>query len=177
METTNKNNRINNIIKDLRSNDTQKILVALNQLRKHGKKEAILPLIETYVSSSDETIKNEVLSVLYDLKDQSVAEEVILAIESDQFSADKNVLIAIFWQSSLDGSQYISTFVKEAIKGDYLTCIEVLSVLENFDAAFDESEIEDLKYDLDEAIEFEEEEKAKILLVIKSTLEGLNIEY
>jgi hypothetical protein len=177
MDKTKKNNRLNNIIKDLSSDDKMKVSVALTQLRKHGTKEAILPLIETYVNYNNEEIKREALAILYDLKDQSVAEEVILAIESDQFANDKNALIAIFWQSSLDGSQYISTFVKEAIKGDYLTCIEALSVIENFDASFDESEIEDLKYDLDEAIEIEEEEKAKILLVIKSTLEALNIEY
>lgn len=175
--TTKKNNRLNNIINDLSSSDEKKALIALKQLRKHGKPEAIKPLIDVLKNSNKESIKTEIISLLYDLKEQNVVDEIILAIEDDEFTDEKAILISIFWQSSLDGSAYLSTFIKEAIKGDYMTCIEVLTVVENFDATFQETEVEDLKFDLDEAIDQEETEKRNLLIGIRKVLDEVNLEF
>ncbi len=172
-----KNNRITNIISDLSSNENKKTQKALKQLRKHGKKEAFIPLIDVLLTTNDNELKQEIINLLYDLKDQSVQEVIITAIENKKYDTIKDTLISIFWQSTLDGSQYISTFIREAINGNYLICLEVLTVIENFDNTFNEDEINDLKFDLDEAIENEETEKKKLLLSIKSVLDTLNIEY
>ena len=106
-----------------------------------------------------------------------MVEDIILAIERDEFIAEKPILISIFWQSSLDSSQYISAFIKEAIKGDYFVGIEVLSVIDNYDITFQETEIEDLKFDLDEAIEMEETDKKNLLISIRSAIDMLNLEF
>ena len=172
-----KNNRLNNIIKDLSSDVDKKVLTAIKQIRKHGKKETISPLINLLSTTDNVEIKNEITSLLFDLKDQSVVEELIAAIETGDYIKEKALLISIFWQSSLDSSQYISTFIKEAIKGDYMICIEVLSVIDNYDATFQETEIEDLKFDLDEAIELEQTEKKDILISIRSAIDSLNLEF
>ena len=87
------------------------------------------------------------------------------------------MLISIFWQSSLDSSEHISSIVKQAIKGDYLVGIEVLSVIDNYDATFQETEIEDLKFDLDEAIQTETTEKTNLLITIRSAIDSLNLEF
>ncbi len=59
MTATKKNSRLTNIITDLSSSDDKKVFTALKQLRKHGKKEAIKPLIELLSSSTKEEIKTE----------------------------------------------------------------------------------------------------------------------
>lgn len=175
--TDKKNNRFNNIIRDLTSKDETKVFTAIKQLRKHGKREAIKPLIETLSKTNNEEVKQEIINLMYDLKDQSVVDEIMLAIEDDLYENEKATLISIFWQSSLDGSDYLSTFVREAIKGDYMTCIEVLTVIENFDATFQETEVEDLKFDLDDAIEQEETEKINLLIGIRKVLDEVNLEF
>ena len=172
-----KNTRLQNIIKDLATGEEKKVLTALKQVRKHGKPEAIRPIVELLKSTTNDLVKSEVISLLYDLKEQNVVEELIFAIEDDFFVDEKAILISIFWQSSLDGSEHISTFVKEAIKGDYMICIEVLTVIENFDATFQETEVEDLKFDLDEAISEEQTEKVNLLKGIRSILDLLNLEF
>lgn len=172
-----KNTRIQNIIKDLATSEEKKVLTALKQVRKHGKPEAIRPIAELLKSTNNNVVKSEVINLLYDLKEQNVVEELIHAIEDDYFVDEKTVLISIFWQSSLDGSEHLSTFVKEAIKGDYMVCIEVLTVIENFDATFQEAEVEDLKFDLDEAISEEQTEKVNLLISIRSILDRLNLEF
>ena len=130
------NNRINNIIKDLSSKNEKKVFTALKQLRKHGKAVAVLPLVDLLCTTDKEDIKNEITNLLFDLKDQSVVEKLIIAIENDKYILEKPILISIFWQSSLDSSEYISTFIKEAIKGNYMVGIEVLSVIDNYDSTF-----------------------------------------
>ncbi len=172
-----KSNQLNNIISDLSSSNEKKVFTALKQLRKHGKKEAILPLINTLHITKNEEVKNQITSLLFDLKDQSVIEELIKAIKDDKYTEEKPVLISIFWQSSLEASEHIATFVKEAIKGDYMVGIEVLSVIDNYDATFQETEIEDLKFDLDEAIQLEETEKVNLLISIRSAIDSLNLEF
>ena len=177
MADSKKNNRINNIIAALSSTEEKKIFTALKQLRKHGKKEAIIPLIDLLSSTQNEEIKDEIASLLFDLKDQSVVEELIKAIDNDKYNNEKATLISIFWQSSLDSSEHITTIVKQAIKGDYLVGIEVLRVIDNYDTTFQETEIEDLKFDLDEAIQTEETEKRDLLISIRSAMDALNLEF
>ena len=177
MDETKKNTRLTNIIKDLSSTDENKIFTALKQLRSHGKKEAVQPLIELLASNNNEEIKSEITNLLFDLKDQSVVEELIAVIDSNNYQSEMATLISIFWQSSLDSSENITSIVKQAIKGDYLVAIEVLSVIDNYDTTFQESEIEDLKFDLDEAIEEDDSEKRNLLITIRIALDELNLEF
>ncbi len=170
-------NRLKNIIADLASDDEKKVFTALKQVRKHGKKEAIIPLIDLLCSTTNEEVKNEIAAVLFDLKDQSVVEEIITALEDERYNDEKAILVSIFWQSSLDSSEHISTIVRQAIERNYIVGIEVLSVIDNYDATFQETEIEDLKFDLDEAIQAEETEKRNLLISIRSAMDELNLEF
>jgi HEAT repeat protein len=169
--------RLKNIIGDLSSPDLKVVFTALKQLRKHGKRQAISPLIELLHSSDNEDLKNEIASILFDLKDQGVVEDIVIAIEDDKYEEERHILISIFWQSALDSSEYISSIVRQAIKGNYLIGIEVLSVIDSYEATFQEVEIEDLKFDLDEAIETEEPEKSNLLKSIRSAMDSLNLEF
>ena len=172
-----KNNRLNNILKDLNGSDEKKITTAIKQLRKHGNAKAIEPLIDKYMSSDNDIVKENITSLLFDLKDESAVPELINVMSKAKFEKIKPFIISILWQAAIDSSNHISTLVKEAIMGDYMTCIEVLTVIESYDSSFNEEEIEDLKFDLDEAIEEADIEKQKLLITIKSVLVGLNIEY
>ena len=177
MAETKKDSRLTNIIKNLLSTEDKKVFTALKQLRLHGKREAIKPLIELLSSTNNEEVKAEVSALLFDLKDQTVVEELISAIDSNDYQSEMATLISIFWQSSLDSSENIASIVRQAIKGDYLVAIEVLSVIDNYDTTFQEAEIEDLKFDLDEAIEEDETEKRNLLISIRMAIDALNLEF
>jgi len=176
MTSTKQDNRFNNILKDLASDDAKKVSTAIKQLRKHGKSDAILPLIDVLATSENEIIKQEITSFLFDLKDESAIAPLLSAIENEKYSTYKNVLLSVFWEASLDASEHISFFVKQAINGDYISCLECLTVIENFDATFKEEDIEDLKFDLDEAIE-NNDEKQDLLISLKASLDTLNVEF
>jgi HEAT repeat protein len=177
MAETKLGNRVKNIIADFSSSDEKKIFTALKQVRKHGKREAITPLIDLLCSTNNEEIKNEIAAILFDLKDQSVVEDLIIALEDDKYNDEKATLVSIFWQSALDSSEHITTIVKQAINGNYIVGIEVLSVIDNYETTFQETEIEDLKFDLDEAIQTEETEKRDLLITIRAAIDALNLEF
>lgn len=173
----NKNNRYNNIIKDLNSDNNDKIITAIKQLRKHGKADSIDHLIDVYYNTTNQNVKNDITQLLFDLKDESSVNSIISAIENKKYNSIKPFLISILWQAAIDSSAYISRIVRQALVGDYETCLEVLTVIESYDATFDEAEIEDLKFDIDDIIDEQDEEKQKLLLAIRSGLDELNIEY
>lgn len=171
-------NKFNNIVKDLQTKDVNKVLTAIKQLRKSGKPEAIPPLLEVYLSQPEEEIKQAITELLFDLKADNTTVAIINAIENGKYSSIQPFLISVLWQSSLDASPHIAFLVQQAIDGSYLSCLEVLTVIENFDATFNEDEINDLVYDLEEAIEYEEdEEKQKLLISLRMVLQQLNIEF
>lgn len=177
MTTAKKNTRLNNIINDLCSSEEKKVLTALKQLRKHGKKEAIKPIVKLLSSTENSTVQSTIENLLFDLKDQTVVEEIIELIANNDYPSKTATLVSIFWQSSLDSSSHLSTFVRQAIVGDYTIGIEVLSVIDSYESTFQETEVEDLKLDLDEAISQETSEKQKLLMAIRQSLDELNLEF
>lgn len=171
-------NKFNNIIKDLQGSDTQKVLTAIKQLRKSGKPEAIEPLLDVYLSNKNSEVQQAITELLFDLKAENTTSAIIDAIENDKYLSIKAFLISIFWQSGLDASNHLDTLVQEAVNGDFSICLEVLTVIENFDATFGEDEVNDLIFDLEENIDSEEnEEKQKLLISLRMVLQQLNIEF
>ena len=173
------NNRFNNIIKDLKSNNTEKVLTAIKQLRLHGQKEAIAEILEVFTETTNEDVKKSITNLLFDLKDEKAVLPLLKAINDKKYQTIKPFLISIFWQSSLDASEHLGSLVRIAVKGDYNACLEVLTVIETFDTSFDEDQIMDAVYDIEEKLDDYEidEEYRKLLYLLKETVSSLKVEY
>ncbi len=173
------NNRYNNIIKDLKSTDKEKTLVAIKQLRSHGQKEAVTEVLDVFISTEDSDVKNSITNLLFDLKDEKSIPILLKAINDKKYQSIKAFLISIFWQSSLDASEHLSTFIRIAVKGDYIICLEVFTVIESFDSSFDEDQIQDAIYDIEEKLDDYEldEEFRKLLYLLKDVVSNLSVDY
>lgn len=173
------NNRYNNIIKDLKSTDKEKILIAIKQLRSHGQKEAITEVLDVFISTEDSDIKNSITNLLFDLKDEKSIPILLKAINDKKYVSIKTFLVSIFWQSTLDASEHLGTFIRIATKGDYTLCLEVLTVVESFDSSFDEEQIQDAIYDIEEKLDDYEldEEYRKLLYLLKDVVSNLSVEF
>jgi HEAT repeat protein len=110
-------------------------------------------------------VEAAIIEFLYDLKDEDSIPVLIDAIQDEEFSFYQSFLVATFWQAAIDGSDYLNLFVKTAIKGEYMTSLEALTVIENFDSAFPQDELSELESDLIEAAEEVQDEDKKALLV------------
>ena len=171
------NTRFNNIINNLSSENNKDVLTAIKQLRKHGKPDAINHLVNLYKNTKDEEVKTSLRNFFFDLKDQSSTATLIEAIENEADIELKTFLISILWQSSLDASEHLKSLINEAINGDYMTCVEVLTVMDTFETTFQEEEIQDLDFDLADAIDNDNGEKRDILITLKNALTTLKVEF
>lgn len=160
---------VKSILKDLNASDSTIVLDAIKRNRKEGNQKTFKALLETLGKTDEPTVESAIIEFLFDLKDTSATTELIRVLEDNSLEFYNSFLIAAFWQSKLDGSDHLSLFVKHAIKGDYMVCLEALTVIENFDSAFSESEIQSCSLDLAEAIE--EEQNSDQLALLKSLKE------
>ena len=156
---------IKEIISHFKSDDSKIVLEAIKKNRKEGNSVSFKALLELLRDTDEPTVEAAIIEFLYDLKDEESIPVLIDAIQDEDFLFYQSFLVAAFWQSAIDGSDYLDVFVKTAIKGDYMTSLEALTVIENFDSAFPQDELIELESDLIEAAEEVDDDDKKVLLV------------
>jgi hypothetical protein len=169
---------VKSIIKDLGASDEKIVLDAIKRNRKEGNIKTFRALLDTLKKTDEPTVEAAIIEFLFDLKDQASVDELVRVLEEDSMSFYNSFLISAFWQSAIDGSAHLELFVNKAIKGDYMVCLEALTVIENFDeASFSQDEIMECEAILAEAIEVENLQDKKVLLKsIKEVIQRLPIE-
>jgi hypothetical protein len=98
------------------------------------------------------------------------------AIRNEKYYSRQSELVAVLWQSSLDSSEHFNELIEIALEGDYMTIIEVGTVIDSYDHAFEEDLVLDAQFRLEEAIEEEDDEDRKKLLVnLKQIISELHL--
>ena len=156
---------IKDIIIQFKSKDATAVLEAIKKNRKEGNAASFKALLELLRDTDEPTVEAAIIEFLYDLKDEESIPVLLEAIQDEEYTFYQSFLVATFWQSAIVGSPYLDLFVKTAIRGDYMTSLEALTVIENFDSAYAHYELLDLESDINEAVEEEESEDKKVLLI------------
>lgn len=165
---------IKSILSDFQSSNEQIVLDAIKRNRKEGNNKTFEALLQTLKKTDEPTVEAAIIEFLYDLKDQGSVDVLVEALQDKQMAYYDSFLIAAFWQSAIDGSDHLPLFVRKAIEGDYMVCLEALTVVENFDSQFNNETIIELEADLDEAIEAEsEKDKMNLLISLRKVLSAL----
>ncbi|SRR6056297_139218 len=118
-------------IQALRSGNVQAIKSALEQMRATGTPEILPEIFKLMIKEPEETVYNESVKLLNDLKYQDAANVIMDAIENKQYSAIRKDLVSSCWQNRLDFHEYIETFVHIAIMEQYEIALESYSVIED----------------------------------------------
>ena len=91
---------------------------------------AIGLLTSLFDRTTDFSIRKSITGFMNDLKDQTACQEVIVEIRKDWKPDTISMLVSSCWQSGLDYSGYSSDLARTFLKGDYVTAIECLTVIE-----------------------------------------------
>jgi len=91
---------------------------------------AVQLLTDLYDRSSDALIRKTIAEFMNDIKDQSVAVEVIAEVRKKRKPETLAMLVASCWQSPLNYSEYIAEITNLFLSGDLPTAIECLTVIE-----------------------------------------------
>ncbi len=163
------------LIADLNSNDDKLVMKAIKAVRSKGNELIIPHLIQAGLSTTNEKIKSEVIAILFDLKSDQALVPMIEALNNPAFKAFRETLIASFWNSRLDASNYMDVFVKLAIEGDYMECLECLTVIENLEGPFEEGPVMESLIMLKEYFAQEvKDEKEELLRSVLTTIKKLD---
>jgi len=161
----------------LKKGSDEAVLRELNTLRKDGSLPLIPVILERWKNSTNETLNKSIFEFMVDIRLQEALSEIIKAIRNPEFAERKNLLIAILWQSVLDPSEYLEDLISIALNGDYMTILEVSTVVESFDAVFNEQEVMDAIYQIDERLDEEQDEIQKnILISLKKVVSQLPVD-
>lgn len=163
---------LNQHIINLQSSDETKVLQSLAWVKNDGKAEVIPHLIELLMVTPSDLVREEVSSMLKTLKDTSSLPYIIEALKSPATQSIRGFLVSTIWESGFNAEEHLDFLVKLAIQSDYLTVLEVVTVIENLEAFYPEDEIQDMMYDIDDFInENPEDPKIDILWSLKEVLE------
>jgi hypothetical protein len=127
----NKDNKKNAELRNkLNSSNYLLVFEALREIKESGTINIIPHLLDLINENTPDIIKKDILRLICDIKEQSAVPVLVDAISKRNFGDDTSHVVATFWQSRLDFSNYLPTFIRIFIKEDYQTALEAFSVVE-----------------------------------------------
>lgn len=128
-EGTAKQNR--EIVKKLFSASDGEVLSVIREIRSNGNPGLIPALIKLYDTTGSRAVSTAVVSLIRDLKSQPAVSQLFPAIHEIKDPEKRRELVAACWQSGLDFSEHLDTFLDIFSRGDYMTALEAFTVIEN----------------------------------------------
>jgi len=123
--------RIKELDEILNKDNNKVITEAIDLLRLEKPFEGAIGLLTAFFDKTDDfSIRKSISGFMNDLKDQSVCQEVINEIRKQWKPDTISMLVSSCWQSGLNYSEYSLDLAKVFLKGDYITAIECLTVIE-----------------------------------------------
>jgi hypothetical protein len=123
--------KINDLIEILNKDNNIVITDAIEQLRQEKPFEGAIGLLTAlYDRSDDGSVRKAIAGFMNDLKDQAACSEVINEIRKEWKPDTISMLVSSCWQSGLNYSDYSLDLAQVFLKGDYITAIECLTVIE-----------------------------------------------
>ena len=123
--------RIKELDEILNKDNNKAITEAIDLLRLEKPFEGAIGLLTAFFDKTDDfSIRKSITGFMNDLKDQSVCQEVINEIRKQWKPDTISMLVSSCWQSGLNYSEYSLDLAKVFLKGDYITAIECLTVIE-----------------------------------------------
>lgn len=140
------------------------LILKLPALRSRVIPEIIPVLIERWYFGMNERLNESIYNYFLDSRIPQELPYFMEAIRNEDFANKRNELISILWQSSLDASHHLIELIKIALKGNYMTLVEVSTVIQTFENNFSEKLLSESLLIIDKAIE-EENDEGRLRLI------------
>jgi hypothetical protein len=167
--------RIKKLRNGLASTDEKEVRKAVEEAREEGDARIVPDLIEVWAVTENEELRNEVLKIFYDLKDSEATQHLLEALDHPDIQ-DRSDLLAVFWNSRLDGSEKVDKFTEIAVEGSYQEAFEALTALEEMEGPFDENTVMEAQLWVKTYYAQGEDEKKPIIEAIDQRLRKLQEE-
>jgi hypothetical protein len=141
---SNKHKKIVELLKLLNSDTEKDVLNAITRLKVHGNESVLEPMLDKFLSTKSDEVKNEILHFFSDLKSSKAVEIIIPLIKKEKYKEYQALILNTMWNSSLDYSGNVADICEIAVKGDFMVTFECFTILDNFNEGdFDEEDVTD----------------------------------
>lgn len=163
----------NEIIRRLRSDKPGMVIPVLNHLRQSVHASDYLHEIFNLLSqTNDSNTRRELSLFLNDIKDPAAVPKTIAGLNDKRYRPVWSILTAACWQSGLDYSNNLDTFIRLLLEEEYMTALEAFSVIEQSLHLLEENKMKSYRQKLIEGLKEVDKEKAPLVTeLIKIMLE------
>lgn len=169
------NRIVEEIRRDLFSEDDSVVMKALHKCREQGDVSLVEPLILVFANNKNEEIKAEVADMLETLKISNTEEIFQRALMNPQLATIRKNVLSFMWNSGVQPSEYISLISTIATEGSLQETLECLTLLDSLDGGISEEQLLDSIATVREYLgENKQNEKTGLLTEYLSILEAMN---
>jgi hypothetical protein len=119
---------------------------AISLLRDEQPFEGAIGLLTSFYNRTDDfAVRRTIEGFMNDIKDQSACIEVVGEIRKPWKDDTISMLVSSCWQSGLNYSAFSTDFARVFVKGDYITAIECLTVIEESASEFTKGVKDEIK--------------------------------
>lgn len=136
--------RLDNCVKELQSGDTERMELAIEELKEVGDS-SILKILADIYPNCTAGIKHDIIEFISDIKDSHIVTELIDTIKICNDEDTKAALLSTIWGSKNDFSGYLDIFVQIAINGSMVEAIECYTIIDNLESINEEANILEAK--------------------------------
>ena len=168
------NKKVLAIQKDLLSKDIKIVLKALKEVSEHGNPTVMPALLKATFLTRDQDALEAGLFILYNLKDNNCVDALFEALNDETYMEFHNVIAASIWEAGLNVDDRLIELVEMAVKHDYITAIEIITIIENIETGFPYEEVTDASLTINEFVEeSEDDDKNALLISLAETINGM----
>ena len=121
------------IIKNLNSLNDTIVLETLKYITKEGNNSILGNVIKLLSTTSKTIIRDEIITILENLREQDCTPTMVEAIENPEYSDILSILVSSCWKNSLDFSEYIEAFTDVFIKSEFQLAFDAFTVIDNIE--------------------------------------------
>lgn len=172
-----KDEKLKLVLADLQSGDDKKVAKAIKSLELKGNASAIKPLVDALLAGISEKNHGAIIELLSSLKDTSAVVEVMDVLDDEKYLSIRQQILSTVWNTKVDFSGYIDSFVEIATTGDFMEAVECLTIIENLEGPFEELDILECQLHLKNYMESnppKDDQKAYILSEIAIKIKEIN---
>ncbi|GAB4138902.1 MAG: hypothetical protein Fur0041_13980 [Bacteroidia bacterium] len=140
----------------------------LGEKQKNDDKQLFANFIQLLTDSRNHDVRNEVLAVLKKNKSTDLLLELI---SRKEYQKHRKELVAACWESGLDFSKHLETFVDLALNETFEVCLEAYTVIDNMEGPFEKGDIEKIHNKLKDYKK--EEDKSSIIDMIRMKMQHI----
>lgn len=130
------------IVASLKSMRDEQVISLIQDFREDGELFIVDPLLEMIYSNRSFSLKETILELVGDIKDQNAAKIIAQTIQNHIGDQNTTGLLSACWQSNLDFSDYLPVFIEILCNSDYQASFEAFTVIENSASSIDKKSID-----------------------------------